>query len=124
MYIDGRLRTGSRPSRTWISLAVYLAVAVVMDSFPQLRFNFCTELLRCHDCKSQFLHLREQIQELAGNYLNSVPCPFRPTFSPSISSQSTSWIGGGTTRVKPPRLMASNPLPAREVTSYFSPRKS
>src|SRR5262249_56552312 len=59
---------------------------------------------------------------------NSVPCasPFLPgsfilpLVLPSISSQLTSSIGGGTTRTKWARLTASKPLPPREVTSYFA----
>src|SRR5215510_9022532 len=33
MNMPGRLRTGSRPSRTWISSPVYLAVAISVPHF-------------------------------------------------------------------------------------------
>src|SRR5687767_3357345 len=39
MYMPGRLRTGSRPSRTWISSPVYLVCAISVHPLPARRIR-------------------------------------------------------------------------------------
>src|SRR5689334_2680233 len=63
MYMDGRLRTGSRPSRTVISRAVYLLVAAVGISFG----------LKIGSCLSRLL--------LSARRLTSAPGPTRRALS-------------------------------------------
>src|SRR5260370_6276389 len=134
MYMDGRLRTGSRPSRTMMSLPVYVAALIAL--VPNLFRTNDPIIISRKGGKTQrnasysSLRLRAFARDDYWHYQFSknVPCcsPLVAALSfplvgfPSTASQSTSSIGGGTPRTKVVRFTASKPLPPRDVTSYLA----
>src|SRR5688572_33111926 len=70
MYMPGRLRTGSSPSRTWISSPVYFVCAISVHSLPagRVRERLDRDGLR-HELEADALHYLVALAAARGDFL-------------------------------------------------------
>src|SRR5262249_10533252 len=119
-----RLQSTGKPKALKALKALVVSPLRAGDACPCLSSPYAVQLLKAFKALKALIISRDP--RLHSVSSNSVPCPsplrpgsFLPFVFPSISSQLTSSIGGGTTRTKLARLTASKPLPPRVVGSYL-----